>query len=141
MKIGIAMFPPIPIPLSRGRVRLRPCGAPCGDHKQDAGQSGGRNDDKREPNGHAARRPAKAAGSGQFSEPETSGTTAARRVPLNISRMVAMAPHGGTRDTPWSVQVAAGTVMVGASAQSTDITACQPSPNSSGRRRPTASGN
>jgi hypothetical protein len=37
--------------------------------------------------------------------------------------------------------MAAGTVMVGASAQSTDITACQPSPNSSGRWRPTASGN
>jgi len=45
MKIRIAMFPPIPIPLSRGRFGSDHAERLAGDHKQDAGQSGGRNEE------------------------------------------------------------------------------------------------
>jgi hypothetical protein len=101
MKIRIAMFPPIPIPLSRGRFGSDHAERLAGDHKQDAGQSGGRNDDKREPNGRAMQRAAqqRQQDRGNSENQKQAGQQLRGAVPLNISRMVAMAPHGGTRDT------------------------------------------
>ena len=95
----------------------------AGDHQQDAGQSGGRHDDEREPNGRAARRP---GSGGNFQNQKQAGQQLPGAVPLNMSHMVAMAPTATA--APWRVRVTASTMMVGASAQSTDITACQASP-------------
>ena len=96
----------------------------AGDHQQDACQSGGRHDDEREPNGRAAQRVAQDRGNSQ--NQKQAGQQLPGAVPLNMSRVVAMA-HTATAaplEGAGNRQYRDGRP----SAQSTDITPCQASP-------------